>query len=68
MTDSEALRSKIKSSGLLYKYIAQRLGLSYYGFIKKVDNLSEFKASEIATLADILQLSEAERTSIFFAA
>lgn len=67
MTDTEALRSVIHESGLKYKSIAQALGLTPYGLQKKIDNITEFKASEIALLADILSLSEKQRDAIFFA-
>ena len=34
---------------------------------KKIDNIVEFKASEIAKLASLLSLGDAERSAIFFA-
>ena len=58
MTDSNLLESKIKSVGLT---------ITRAGFYKKLNNHSEFKASEISKLSSILELSDSERESIFFA-
>ena len=66
MTDSAALRDAVSKAGLKYKFVAEQLKLTPYGLAKKIDNKSDFKASEIAALTDILALSESERTSIFF--
>ena len=68
MTDTERLKEVIQKSGLKMQYLAKQLNLSNFGFSNKVNNVTEFKASEIDTLCDLLQikaLSEKER--IFFA-
>lgn len=67
MTDTEKLRAAIRDSGYKYSHIANELGLSTYGLQRKIDNLSEFRASEIARLVKILKLSEQESQQIFFA-
>lgn len=67
MTDTKKLRDKIKESGLKYSYIAACIGLSPYGFKKKIENDSEFKASEIQGLFELLKLTCSERDQIFFA-
>lgn len=67
MTDSFALRSAVEKSGLKYGRIASEMGISSYTLQKKVDNKTEFKASEIVKLAALLSLSDAERSAIFFA-
>lgn len=67
MTNSLLLRNTITASGLKYKYIAQKLGITAYGLQKKIDNASEFKASEIEKLSIILNLSTTQRDQIFFA-
>lgn len=66
MTDSEALSKAIENSGLKLTYIANKLELSREGFYKKLNNQTEFKASEIVKLQDILNLSNKERDKIFF--
>ena len=50
------------------KDIAKLLGLSVMGLYKKIHNLSEFKASEIAKLVITLKISTLEeKEKIFFA-
>lgn len=66
MTDSKMLRDKISECGYKLRFVADKCGLSYAGFMKKVDNETEFKASEIETLKNLLHLTEKERTAIFF--
>lgn len=67
MTDTMALRKAIEKSGLKYGRIAKEMGISPYSLQKKIDNIVEFKASEIKKLSSLLSLSDAERSSIFFA-
>ena len=67
MTDTLALRQAIEKSGLKYGRIAEAMGISSYTLQKKIDNVVEFKASEIAKLASMLSLSDLERSNIFFA-
>ena len=67
MTDTLALRKAIKKSGLKYGRIAEAMGISAYSLQKKIDNIVEFKASEINKLASLLSLNDTERSSIFFA-
>lgn len=67
MTNTALLESYISESGLKVGYICEKLGLSRQGFRKKLTNESEFKASEINSLAALLGISVTERDSIFFA-
>lgn len=66
MTDTNALRSAIVDSGLKYKALAEIMGLSPYALQMKIDNESEFKASEIDTLANTLGMDMQQRDAIFF--
>ncbi len=67
LTNTELLRDKIKESGLKQGYIADKLNLSRFGLLKKINNESEFKAGEIQTLCEILQIkSLMEKEKIFF--
>lgn len=66
MTNTKALRDKIDESGYKLRYIAQQLGITYQGFLKKINNESEFKASEIQILFELLPMTETERDAIFF--
>lgn len=68
MTNTKLLNEKIVESGLKRKFIAEKLGLSTYGLQRKIENISEFKASEISALCDILDIKTVtEKEKIFFA-
>ena len=66
MTDTNALRAVIADSGLKYKALAEIMGLSPYALQMKIDNETEFKASEIDTLANALGMDMQQRDSFFF--
>lgn len=68
MTDTIRLREKIAENGLKQGFIAEKLGITSYGFAKKLNNETEFKASEIKILCDLLNITSLkEKESIFFA-
>ena len=67
MTNEKKLRMKIESSGYRLRYIAEKLGISYQAFLNKIHGKSSFKAPEIATLCQVLKITDKERTLIFFA-
>lgn len=67
MTDSKKLSKEIDESGITITAIAKKLGITREGFYKKLNNETEFKASEISTLQRILNLSNEKRDEIFFA-
>lgn len=60
------LEIKIKESGLKYQKIADALGISYYTLHKKLTGVTEFNASEIRAISDILNLAKEEKHNIFF--
>ena len=63
MTNTHELEYAIIKADLKKKDVAKHLGLSEQGFLKKLNNKNEFKASEIAKLVKLLNLKDA---SIFF--
>ncbi len=68
MTDSKQLRKIIKDSGFKLKYLAERLGITPYAFSMKIDNVTEFRPSEISKLCEIIGIKSAEeKEKIFFA-
>lgn len=68
MTNTEMLRRIIKESGLKLEYIAAQLEISRFSLSKKIENETEFKASEIQKLCDVLRISNNEdKEAIFFA-
>lgn len=66
MTNTMLLQKRIDESGYKINFIAKKCGLTYQGFIKKVKNESEFKASEIQILKELLNLSDEDSKAIFF--
>lgn len=64
MTNTVELEIAIKRAGLTKREISRRLGLSEMGFYKKINNITEFKASEIEALVRILCITDVGK--IFF--
>lgn len=56
MTDIKRLSAIIKESGYKRTFLAKKLGLSYQGFLNKLEGISEFKSSEIRMLCDLLSI------------
>lgn len=67
MTDTEMLRGWIETKGLKYKSIAAFMGITPYSLQKKIDNETEFKASEISVFTTEYGMSPETRDLIFFA-
>lgn len=66
VTNSILFREAVEKAGIKYKFLAKSLGLTPYGLQKKIENQSEFKASEIYLASEVLNLTEADRNAIFF--
>lgn len=67
MTNTLKLEIAIKRAGLTKREIAEKIGLSEMGLYKKIHNITEFKASEIAKLYKLLKLENLnEQQGIFF--
>lgn len=67
MTNTALLERYIEKSGYKKSFIAAQLGLTTYGFTLKVNNKSEFKASEMTILCELLKISAEDKEAIFFA-
>lgn len=65
MTNTELLRKKIDEAGYKLQFVAEQCGLTYQGFMNKVNNKSDFTASEIMNLRTLLRLSPEEVEYIF---
>lgn len=65
MTNTKELEIAITRAGMTKREIAKRLGLSEMGLYKKINNITEFKASEIKALVEMLKIKDIE--VIFFA-
>lgn len=67
MTDTLQLEFAIRKAGFTKKEVAKWLGLSEVALHSKINNTTEFRASEIAALYDLLNLqSLEEQQKIFF--
>lgn len=66
MTNTKLLEQLIKERGLKKAYIAKKLGLSRAGLCNLLNNRSEFRASQIQALTELLDLTEAQRNAVFF--
>ena len=67
MTNTKMLEAAIALSGLPKNIIAEKIGISRSAFFEKMRNESEFKATEIVKLQELLALTTEERNRIFFA-
>lgn len=67
MTDTAKLRAVIRENGMPITFLAACIGVSRESFYHKLNNETEFKASEIVRLTAILHLSQNQRDEIFFA-
>ena len=66
MTNTELLREKIDTCGFKLVYVAKQVGVSYQAFLKKLNNETEFKTSEVMILKELLHLTDDEVMEIFF--
>lgn len=66
MTNTALLEECIRESGLKNSAIAKRCGFTRQTLNNKIQNKSEFTASEIAKISDVLSLTRGKRDSIFF--
>jgi len=68
VTNTEMLNAVIKKSGLKKSFLAERIGLTRVGFSNCLSGKSEFKASQIAVLCELLDIRSLElKEAIFFA-
>jgi len=65
MLDVQRYKALVDQSGLKKTHIADRLNLSYQGYLKKENGESEFTATHISILKDLLRLSNKEVSEIF---
>lgn len=67
MTNATLLKAKIDASGYKMKYVADRIGLTYQGFLNKIRNKTDFTVPEIKVLCELLHIETEEMEQIFFA-
>ena len=67
MVNGTLIRETIKERGLKIKFVAKKMGLSHYGLQKKMDNITEFRVSEVETFCDAVGgLSKADMLRMFY--
>lgn len=67
MTNTNLLNYAIARSGIGRQGLAEKIGLSLNSVQKKINNVIEFRQSEIQNVCEALELTNAEKESIFFA-
>ena len=67
MTNTKLLRWYIEQSGLKRTFVANKIGLTYQGYLNKESGRSEFTQSEIEGLCELLGVSGEDKERIFFA-
>ena len=69
MTDIKLLKEKIKDSGMTMVAISKKSGIERRTLYKKINDneekRTEFTATEIVNLSNVLRLTRAERDKIF---
>ncbi len=67
MLDCEALEQAIAESGMTKRFIAGKLDFTVQALADKLRGRTEFRASEIQKMKELLKMTNAERDRIFFA-
>ena len=61
------LSDRIDESGIKYKIIAEKLGISIKTLYNKMNGVTDFSVTEARKLKEILSLSESDCMRFFFA-
>lgn len=68
MTDTEKLNDAIRDAGIKLDAILKATGIKSYATLKgRINNDTEFTASEISAIADLCRMTPEQRDAIFFA-
>lgn len=67
MTNSEMLRNIMRAHGYSVKTLAKKIGISHEALYQKIANERGFKAAEIMSISDALDMTSTDRDLIFFA-
>lgn len=67
MVDSKEFEVVLLRKSITKKDLAKRLGISEMALYRKINNITEFKLSEIISVQTILELNDFQRDAIFFA-
>lgn len=68
MTNTERLKELITKSGIKLETIMNAAGIKSYATLRgKINNETEFTASEICAITELLHITPEQRDEIFFA-
>jgi hypothetical protein len=68
MTDTEKLNEAIRKAGIKLDAILKATGIKSYATLKgRINNETEFTASEIKAIEELCRMTPAQRDEIFFA-
>jgi DNA-binding XRE family transcriptional regulator len=62
---SDKLTVMVEQSGLKKSFIADKLGITYQGYLNKEKGKSDFTSKEIGIMRDLLHLTNKEVMEIF---
>lgn len=65
MLNAELLQKKIANSGMSITFISKKVGIARETLYNKINGKSDFSATEIVALTELLRLTRAERDKIF---
>lgn len=65
MLNAELLQKKIANSGMSITFISKKVGITRETLYNKINGKSDFSATEIVALTELLRLTRAERDKIF---
>lgn len=66
LTNTIALKNEIIKKGYNQKSLAKELGISQARLKRKINAVQDFKASEMITLGSVLELTDEQKSRIFF--
>lgn len=65
MLDVERYADIVNRSGLKKVFIAEKLGISYQGYLNKEQGKNDFTTSQVKILKDLFNLTKTEVAEIF---
>lgn len=66
MVDSNKIKALMLEKGLNQSEVAEKMGLKYKTFNKKINNTLPFLTKEIESLCEILKIKQTDIGKIFF--
>lgn len=67
MTNTNKLKGKIAENGFTAEGFAKAMGMTYHKWYNKLRGTTQFSTADVKKAADVLNLTDAEIITIFFA-